>query len=103
MGNREARFENQIAHGVWICVRIKRDASKGYDWAVILAVMREGRRQAVCLYDNAHGFPEIHRYRDGIKLAGELVLLSGSVRHDIPAAIAEFKREWEDMVERWES
>jgi hypothetical protein len=102
VGNRETRFEDQIADGVWIAVRIKRDPVKGYDWAVVLTVLRDGRRRPVCLYDNAHGFPEMHRYREGVKLAGEPVPLSGSVRHDIPAAIAGFKRKWEDIVERWE-
>jgi hypothetical protein len=103
VGNRETRFNIRIAEGAWIGVRIKRDAAKEFDWGVVLIVMRQGRRRQVCLFDNAHGHPERHRYRDGVKLAGEPVSFYGSVRYDIPAAIEEIKRGWEGMVERWES
>jgi hypothetical protein len=103
VGNRESRFNIRLAERAWIGVRIKRDVAKELDWAVVLIVMHQGRRQQVCLYDNAHGHPERHRYRDGVKLAGKPIALYGSVRGDIPAAIEEIKGEWEGMVERWES
>jgi hypothetical protein len=102
VGSKESRFEDEIAPGAWINVRIRRDSVKGYDWAVVLSVMRKGRRKPVCLYDNAHGSPERHLYRDGVKLAAEPVSLQGVARYDIPAAIEEVKRRWDGMVERWE-
>lgn len=103
MGNRESRYNVKIVTGVWIGVRSRRDDEKEMDWAAVLLVTRCGQPQPVCLYDNAHGRPERHRYRDGIKLEAEHVSSRRSARHDLPAAIAEIKANWESMVDQWES
>ena len=102
MGGDEQRFHIEIVEGVWIDVRKKRDPAKGLDWAAVLTIEREGGRHAVYLYDNAHGKPERHRYRRGLKLAAETLPTKGSARLDMPAAITEIKEKWESMVERWE-
>jgi hypothetical protein len=75
---------------------------KGLDWAAVLLVRRRGERRAVYVYDNAHGQPERHRYRDGVKLEAEGLPSRGAARLDLPAAIREIKTNWKSMVERWE-
>jgi hypothetical protein len=102
VGNRETRFDNEIGDGVWIEVRWRWDDEKEMDWATVLVVERCGRPHPVCLYDNAHGRPEKHRYRDGMKLEAEPVSPRRSARDDMPAAIEEIKAKWESMVGQWE-
>jgi hypothetical protein len=102
VGNRESRFNIDIVPGVWIGVRRKWDDEKEMDWAAVLLVERRGRRHSVCLYDNAHGRPERHRYRKGVKLGPEPVSARRLARHDLPAAIKEIKANWETMVDQWE-
>ncbi len=92
----------KIAPGVWIGVRWRWDDDKEMDWAAVLLVARGGKAHPVCLYDNAHGQPEKHRYRDGTKLEAEPVSQRRSARHDLPAAIAEIKARWRSMVDQWE-
>jgi hypothetical protein len=102
VGNRETRFEKKIGHGAWISPRWRWDDEKEMDWAAVLLIERCGRRHPVCLYDNAHGRPERHRYRDGMKLEAELVSPRKSARRDLPAAIAEINAGWGSMVDQWE-
>ena|SRR6478672_10729081 len=102
VGDEERRHDIELHQGVWIEVRMKRDPENGLDWAAVLTVERDGRRHAVYLYDNAHGRPERHRYRRGLKLAAEALPTKGSARLDMPAAIKEIKAKWEGMVELWE-
>jgi hypothetical protein len=102
VGNRESRFVDEIAPGAWIGVRWRWDDEKEMDWAAVLLVEQCGQRRPVCLYDNAHGQPERHRYRDGVKLEAEPVSPRRLPRHDLPAAIAEIKASWESMVRQWE-
>lgn len=103
VGKEESRFDIGLATDeAWIEVRMKRDPVKGLDWAAVLVVSCEGSPLPVCLFDNAHGYPEMHRYREGVKLAGEPVPPRATAREDLPAAIAEIKRGWRGMVERWE-
>ena len=91
----------KVVDGVLIHVRMRWDAEKGVDWAAVLTVRRDGDWCPVCVYDNAHGQPERHRIRDGIKGSPELQPSRGSARLDLPATIAEIKADWEGMVERW--
>jgi hypothetical protein len=102
VGGEEHRFDIDLDGDAWINVRIARDPDKGLDWAAVLSVQRGGERRAVYVYDNAHGRPERHRYRDGIKLGAEELPSRGAARLDLPAAIEEIKANWEGMVERWE-
>jgi hypothetical protein len=102
VGGEEQRFEIELSAGAWIDVRHARHSEKGMDWAAVLTVELGGRRRAACLYDNAHGQPERHRYRHGVKMDAEAVSPRQSARLDLPAAIEEIKAKWEGMVERWE-
>ena len=102
MTGKEQRFEIELSAGAWIVVRHAWDPEVGLDWAAVLTVDLNGRRCAVCLYDNAHGRPERHRYRHGVKLGAEVVSPRRSARLDLPAAIEEIKAKWEGMVMRWE-
>jgi hypothetical protein len=102
VGNEERRHEVELEHGAKIDIRRKRDPEKGLDWAAALTIEHGGRRQTVYLYDNAHGQPERHRYREGLKLKAEPIPTKGSARLDLPAAIEEIKARWESMVELWE-
>jgi len=102
VGNRENRYNVDIDEGVWIGVRWRWDDEKEMDWAAVLLVTRYGQPHPVCLYDNAHGRPERHRYRDGMKLEAEPVSPRRLTRHDLPAAIEEIKATWESMVGQWE-
>jgi hypothetical protein len=99
---KEQRFEIELSAGAWIEVRHARDSEKEWDWAAVLTAEIGGRRHAVCLYDNAHGRPERHRYRRGVKMNAESLSPRSSARLDMPAAIEEIKAKWEGMVERWE-
>jgi hypothetical protein len=80
---------------------MRRDLEKGLDWAAVLTIERDGVLVPVCVYDNAHGAPERHRIRGGIKLRAEPRPSRGSANLDMPAAIEEIKADWEGMVERW--
>jgi hypothetical protein len=102
VGTKEQRFEIELSAGVWIDVRHARDPEKELDWAAVLTVDRCGQRCAVCLYDNAHGQPEKHRYRRGVKMEAEALSPRRSARLDLPAAIEEIKAKWEGIVELWE-
>jgi hypothetical protein len=103
MGDEERRYEVTLIEGyAWIAVRQKRHSERGFDWAATLVVVLEGRPRAICSYDNAHGAPERHRFRRGVKMTAEAVSPRGDAGLDIPAAIDEIKAEWEGMVERWE-
>jgi hypothetical protein len=102
VGSKERRFEIELSTGAWIVVRHARDPEKEWDWAAVLTVELDGQRRTVCLYDNAHGQPERHRYRRGVKMEAEAVSPQRSTRLDLPAAIEEIKAKWEGMVERWE-
>jgi len=102
VGGEEQRFEIELSVGVWIDVRYARHPDRGMDWAAVLTVVYRGERCAVFLYDNAHGRPERHRYRRGVKMGAETVSPRQSARLDLPAAIEEIKAKWEGMVERWE-
>ena len=97
----ERRFEIEVGEGAWIHARVRRDPEKGLDWAAVLTVERDDALVPVCVYDNAHGVPERHRIRGGIKLPAEPWPSRGSANLDMPAAIAEIKADWEGMVERW--
>lgn len=102
MRGEERRFDVKIeGSDAWIHVRMRRDVEKGFDWAAVLTVERDGGLVPVCVYDNAHGQPERHRIRDGIKGSPEPQPSRGSARFDLPATIAEIKADWEGMVERW--
>jgi hypothetical protein len=102
MGNEEREFDIPIEEGAWIAVRMRRDPEKELDWAAIMRVRQEGRTRSLCVYDNAHGFPERHRIRQGRKLAGEPLPTKGAARLDLPAAIVDIKAKWRGWVERWE-
>jgi hypothetical protein len=102
VGSKERRFDIPVVPGVRIKVRLSRDADKGIDWAAVLVVQEGDRLLPVCLYDNAHGKPERHRYRHGLKLGPETLSPRRSALLDLPAAISEIKANWEGMVERWE-
>jgi hypothetical protein len=102
VGNRENRINIDIDEDVWIGVRWRWDDDKEMDWAVVLLVERCGRQHPICLYDNAHGRPEKHRFRYGMKLEAGPVSPRRSARHDLPAAIDEIKAGWESMVNQWE-
>lgn len=91
----------ELDGGGWIHVRMRRDLEKGFDWAAVLGVEIEGAKLPICVYDNAHGVPECHRIRDGIKLDAEPQPSRGSARLDMPATIEEIKANWRGMVARW--
>jgi hypothetical protein len=98
----EQNFDIPLARDIRIKVRLTRDPVMGLNWAAVLTVNCEGRLMPVCLYDNAHGKPERHRYRHGVKLEPEALSPRRSALLDLPAAISEIKANWEGMVERWE-
>jgi hypothetical protein len=102
VGGEEQSFDIPLAPGVQIKVRHARDLVRGMDWAAVLTVKVDGRFLPVCVYDNAHGYPERHRYRHGVKLAPEALAPRRSARLDLPAAVSEIKANWEGMVDRWE-
>jgi len=101
MGVEERRFVVKVVEGVLIHVRMRWDAEKEVDWAAVLTINRDGTLCPVCVYDNAHGHPERHRIRDGVKGIPEPQPSRGSARLDLPATIDEIKANWEGMVERW--
>lgn len=101
MGGDERRFDIELNGGGWIHVRMRRDVEKDLDWAAVLTVEMDGALLPVCIYDNAHGPPERHRVRNGIKLEAEPQSSRGSARLDLPATIDEIKANWKGMVERW--
>jgi hypothetical protein len=91
VGVKEQRFDIPVVPAVRIKVRLARDAVKELDWAAVL-MAQEGRRLLpVCLYDNAHGKPERHRYRHGVKLGPETLSPRRSALLDLPAAISDMK------------
>jgi hypothetical protein len=72
MGDEERRYEVVLVEGsAWIAVRQQRHPENGFDWAATLVIVLEGQARAVCSYDNAHGVPERHRFRRGIKMAAD--------------------------------
>lgn len=80
MGDEERQFNIPIIPGyARISVRRRWGPELGLDWAAVLTVNVDGAYRAVCVFDNAHGQPERHRYRSGVKLEGEP--LSPRVRH----------------------
>jgi hypothetical protein len=71
------------------------------DYAVVLSVAHQGRRQTVRVYDGAHGVNEMHRHTAaGGKQPGEVVN-SGSLGEGMRAAIAECMTGCEQMIEAW--
>jgi hypothetical protein len=103
MGDEERRFNIRLVPGyARISVRKRRDREGDFDWAAILTVKVDGAYRAVCALENAHGQPERHRYRLGVKLEGEPLSPKSSPRLDLPAVIDEIKANWEGMVDRWE-
>jgi hypothetical protein len=102
MGDEERRYEIELDDFAWIAVRKRRDPKSGLHWAAALVVVWDGRPRTVCLYDNAHGVPERHWFRHGVKQKGEPISPKRSARLDMPAAIDEVKANWEGMVDRWE-
>lgn len=91
----------RIEDGASIHVRMRRDIEKEFDWAAVLTVELGGSLRPICVYDNAHGDPERHRIRDGVKLDAEPHPSRGSARLDVPGTIEEIKANWKGMVERW--
>jgi hypothetical protein len=102
MGNEEREFNIKLAPDAWIVVRMQPDPEKMLDWAAVLVVKSDGALRVVGVWDNAHGYPERHRFRHGVKLAGEPIPSRGAARLDLPRTIAEIKAGWEGMVERWQ-
>jgi hypothetical protein len=102
MGSREQEFKIRLDDDVWIHVRMRPDPSTGLDWAAVLTVGTGEAQKVVGVWDNAHGYPERHRFRRGVKLEGEPTPSRGSARLDLPAAIDEIKAGWEGMVSRWQ-
>ena len=71
------------------------------DYAVILTVWEEGRRQTVRVYDAAHGFNEMHRHTaPGGKHPGER-FHAGTLAEGMRAASTEVGRGYREMIETW--
>jgi hypothetical protein len=102
MGSEEREFDIGLGAQAWIAVRKRPDPERGLDWSAVLRVRQGQSVRTVCVYDNSHGAPERHRFHRGVKQSAEAVPAKGAARLDLPAAIAEIKKGWEGMVERWE-
>lgn len=71
------------------------------DYAVVLTVWQEGRRQTVRVYDASHGFNEMHRHTSaGGKQPGER-FHAGTLAEGMRAAITEVRRGYREMIEIW--
>jgi hypothetical protein len=71
------------------------------DYSVVLVVEVDERREAVRLYDGAHGENELHRYtRDGIKQAAE-VFDRGTLGEGMNVAIEKIKHGYKEMIDGW--
>lgn len=80
---------------------IERHGPGVVDYAVVLIVEVDGRRETVRVYDGAHGENELHRYtRDGGKQEAE-VFDRGTLGEGMRAAIDEIERGYEAMIEAW--
>jgi hypothetical protein len=71
------------------------------DYSVVLVIEVGERREAVRLYDGAHGKNEVHRYtRDGIKQAAE-VFDRGTLGEGMKVAIETIKHGYKEMIDGW--
>ena len=102
MGNPEYAIRDGLGGEAAIVFRYRRDDVNGLDWAVVLLVRVGSKEHIVRSYDNAHGWPEMHRYERGVKQPGERIPSTGSANLDLPAVIREVKRGYERMIESWD-
>jgi hypothetical protein len=86
---------------MYVEYKIGRRGPDVVDYAVVLVVAVDGRKETVRVYDGAHGENELHRHtRDGGKQVAE-VFDRGTLGEGMRAAIEEIKHGYEAMIEGW--
>lgn len=98
MGNEERRWIIGLGGGLRVSVRRGPIRGNRVDWAVTLTQDVDGAPQALRLWDNAHGFPEVHRFKDGEKQEGVRLPPANSDRKDLARAIEEAKAYAADLI-----
>ena len=98
MGNEERRWT--IGLGGRLRINVRRGPIRGnrVDWAVTLTQDVDGAPRALRLWDNSHGFPEVHRFQDGEKQEGVRLPPANSDRKDLARAIEEAKAYAADLI-----
>ena len=73
-------------------------------YAVMLQLLIEGKWQTICLFDNAHGDHDMHRYTGSEKQPAE-PFEKGEAKDVAPRAIRYFSLidHWEAIAESWKS
>ncbi len=70
-------------------------------YSVVLVVAVAGRIETIRVYDSAHGFNEMHRYRQGLGKSSGKRFHSGTLGKGMRSAIEDIKQGHEAMVEGW--
>ena len=69
-------------------------------YAIMLQLRIEGRWQTIRLFDNAHGYHDMHRYTGAEKHPAER-FSEGTVNEVAPMAIRYLIEHWEAIAESW--
>lgn len=71
------------------------------DYAVVLVISASEGVETVRVYDGAHGFNELHRYKSTTGKSSGKRFHSGTLGEGMRAAIDEIKKAHEAMIEGW--
>lgn len=83
-------------------ILIEFDGRPLWGYAIMLQLWIEGHWQTICLFDNAHGDHDMHRYTESEKQPAEQ-FAEGSVNEVVPVAIRHLIDHWEAIAESWKS
>jgi hypothetical protein len=71
------------------------------DYSVVLTFEFAGRTETIRVYDGAHGFNEMHRYRPSTGKQSGKRFHSGTLGEGMRSAIRGIKRTHDAMIEGW--
>lgn len=90
------------ALGALLRVQFTTQGNDVIDYAVILLLNTEKEREAIRVYDAAHGFNEMHRYTRSAGKTPGAAFHGGTLGEGMRAAIVEVERGYREMIEGWE-
>jgi hypothetical protein len=97
----ETIYEDELAADAVVFVRFVTQRGVVTSYSVVLMTVEGEGLRAVCVYDNAHGVHDMHRYtREGVKQAAE-AFHRGSAGEAMRSAIEAVRGGFREMIDSW--
>ena len=87
--------------GVSVYVEFRTSGPKVESYSVVLLLETDNGIETIRLYDSAHGFNEMHRYRQGDGKQRGVPFHPGSLGEGMRAAVKAVEEGYVEMIEGW--